>query len=166
MLVVQYQWKWFCEKKKEKISSEHKANILCLDLTTREITERLNRQKGSGIVFLVIYIRRHRFRTSMDLKNDLCRATRKRLDLYWTQDIWNNVIFSDESKFNFHVGDGKILSRWEPKERLSFYCILRMSPKTEGVIVWECFSGDEKGRMSFLESKVNAMLLPVIPPKL
>lgn len=210
-----------------KISSECKANILCLsrlNLTTREISRRLNvaqqtvawnlkkyretgttsRKKGSGRPkkttpvedrFLVLYSRRHRFKTSVDLKNDLCRATgkiissssvRKRLvkaglralkpvlkpdfpkrvrekrllwaqeHLNWTQDMWNNVIFSDESKFKLHVGDGRILARREPKERLSSECILRMPPKTEGVMVWGCFSGDEKGRMVFLESKVTA----------
>lgn len=193
-------------------------------LSTREISERLNvaqstvawnlkkfretgsstRRKGSGRPrkttpvddrFLEIQSRRNRFKTSLDLREDLSRATGTKISaslvrmrllkaglralrpikkpdfsqkvksrrflwaqehVSWTQEMWNKVIFSDESKFKLHVGDGRILVRRKCGERLSDECLLRMPPKSEGVMVWGCFSGEKAGRMCFLTSKVNA----------
>lgn len=194
------------------------------NLTTREIGERLNipkstvawnikknremggtqRKKGSGRPrkttpvedrFILLQSRRNRFKTSSDIRQDLERATGKKISaglvrkrlvkaglralkpvqkpeftllvkkkrllwaqehVNWTPEMWNDVIFSDESKFKLHVGDGRILVRRKPGERLSNECLLRLPPKKEGVMVWGCFSGNETGRLCFLSSSVTA----------
>lgn len=74
----------------------------------------------------------------------------------WTETMWEQVIFIDESKFKLHVGDGRLQVRRRVGERLSNECMQMLPPKSEGVMVWGCFSGEEKGRLCFVSSKVTA----------
>lgn len=55
--------------------------------------------------------------------------------LNWSSEMWSRVVFSDESKFKLHVGDGRLLVRRNPGERLSDACIQEVPNKTEGITV-------------------------------
>lgn len=69
--------------------------------------------------------------------------------------MWNNVVFSDESKFKLHVGDGRLIVRRKPGERLSDVCIQQVPNKTEGVMVWGCFSNAGLGHLAFVDAGVT-----------
>lgn len=133
--------------------------------TSSEISSDLRR--ATGIQISLSLVRRRlvnadlRARKPVQKPDFTTKTKQKRLKwaqehITWTQDMWNSVIFSDESKFKLHVGDGRVLVRRKAGERLSEECLRRIPPKSEGVMVWGCFSGEERGRMCFLTSKVTA----------
>lgn len=74
----------------------------------------------------------------------------------WTEEMWDRVIFSDESKFKLHVGDGRIIVRRSKGERLSDQCIQQIPCKTEGVMVWGCFCGHGLGQLAIIEHRATA----------
>lgn len=76
--------------------------------------------------------------------------------LNWSSEMWSRVVFSDESKFKLHVGDGRLLVRRNPGERLSDACIQEVPNKTEGITVWGCFSRSGLGKLAVINRKINA----------
>ena len=75
----------------------------------------------------------------------------------WSQEKWQTVHFSDESKFLLIGSDGKTYVRRKVGEELSPKC-LKTSFKFGGgiVMVWVMISGDCVGPLVRLEGKVNA----------
>lgn len=49
----------------------------------------------------------------------------------WTDEMWDSVIFSDESKFKLHESDGRLFVRRKAGKRLSGDCLQMMPPTTE-----------------------------------
>ena len=56
-------------------------------------------------------------------KNQKVRLDFASEHIVWIEDQWNMVHFSDESKFNLFVSDGKRFVRHKNKERLSPQCL-------------------------------------------
>lgn len=77
----------------------------------------------------------------------------------WSQEKWQTVHFSDESKFMLYGSDGKTYVRRKVGEQLSPKCI-KTSVKFGGgsVMVWGMISGDGVGPIVRLHGKVNAVV--------
>jgi hypothetical protein len=69
---------------------------------------------------------------------------------------WENVIWSDESKFELFGGDGK---RWvwrQPHEKYDVSCLVpTFKSGQQGVMVWGCFMKYRLGPLIKLEGESN-----------
>lgn len=74
----------------------------------------------------------------------------------WTQEQWNTVIFSDESKFDVSVGDHRSRVIRNKQEAFHPDCIKRTVKFAEGLMVWGCISNEGVGQLHFIEGIVNA----------
>ena len=90
-------------------------------------------------------------------KNKKCRLAFANEHVLWSQEKWQMVHFSDESKFLLIGSDGKTYVRLKVDEELSSKC-LEASVKFGGgsVMVWGMISGDGVGPLVRLQGKVNA----------
>ena len=74
----------------------------------------------------------------------------------WTVADWNNVIFSDESKFNLHGSDGAQYVRRRSGEEYHPACMTTTFKHPEGQMIWGCISSRGVGRLHFVNGTVNA----------
>lgn len=74
----------------------------------------------------------------------------------WTQEQWNSVIFSDESKFDVCVGDNRKRVIRTKKEAFHKDCLKRTVKFASGVMIWGCMSAKGVGEMQFINGTVNA----------
>ena len=90
-------------------------------------------------------------------KNKKCRLAFANEHVLWSQEKWQTVHFSDESKFLLIGSDGKTYVRRKVGEELSPKC-LKTSVKFDEVsfMVWGVISGDVVGPLVRLQGKVNA----------
>ena len=72
-------------------------------------------------------------------------------------DEWNNIIWSDESKFELFRGDGR---RWvwrRPHEKYDVKCLIPTTKSgQDGVIVWGCFTKHGLGPLVRLDERITA----------
>lgn len=64
----------------------------------------------------------------------------------WSQAQWDNVIFSDESKYNLHGSDGKQYVRRRPDEEFRPECLVSMVKHPESQMISGCISSKGVGR--------------------
>ena len=90
-------------------------------------------------------------------KNKKCRLAFAKEHMLWSQEKWQTVHFSDESKFLLIGSDGKTYICRKVGEELSPKC-LKASVKFGGgsVMVWRMILGDGVGPLVRLLGKVNA----------
>ena len=91
--------------------------------------------------------------------NRMKRLKFARAHLHWTPEQWNNVLFSDEKKFNRLGSDGRVYVRRNPFEAYLPEC-LQGTVKGGGgsCMMWACFSGFAgPGPMLRLDGRVTAM---------
>lgn len=86
---------------------------------------------------------------------------KKRLDwakskLSWTTEMWSNVIFSDESKFDVCVGDFRKRVIRTKFEAFHKDCLKRTVKFPQGVMIWGCMSSKGVGHYEFIDGTVNA----------
>lgn len=91
-------------------------------------------------------------------KNILARLSLTKEWLFYTDEYWKSVIWSDESKFNIFQSDGRCYvfrkenSRYENKN---------LSPTIKfgggNVMVWGCFSFYGVGKLVFIEDKMDKL---------
>lgn len=74
----------------------------------------------------------------------------------WTTDMWFNVIWSDESKFNLFGSDGKQYVRRRKGEKYKKVCVMQAPKFPVSVMVWGCFVVDEMGKLEIIDGRVNA----------
>ena len=93
----------------------------------------------------------------MSSKNKKCRLAFANEQVLWSQEKWQTVHFSDESKFLLIGWDGKTYIRRKVGEELSPMC-LKASVQFGGgnVMVLGIISGDGVGLLVQLQGKVNA----------
>lgn len=70
----------------------------------------------------------------------------------WTLNDWQNVIFSDESKFNLSGSDGTQYVRRRVGERFKENCLQRKTRSPPSTMVWGCFSYYGVGHLHFIET--------------
>ena len=77
--------------------------------------------------------------------------------ILWTEEQWNMVHFSDESKFNSFGPDGKRLVRHKNRERLSPQCIKKTVKFGVGsVMLWGMISSAEVGPIFRFHGNISA----------
>lgn len=74
----------------------------------------------------------------------------------WTQEDWNKVIFSDESKFDVSVGDSRSRVIRSKTEAFHKDCLKRTVKFAKGLMVWGCMSSKGIGTLEFIDGTVNA----------
>lgn len=74
----------------------------------------------------------------------------------WTEQDWEKVVFSDESKFNLFGSDGKTTVRRRKGERYAEQCILPTVKHSPSVMVWGAITFNKVGPIVFLEGTMNA----------
>lgn len=74
----------------------------------------------------------------------------------WSQDQWNSVLFSDESKFDVSVVDqrGRVIRN--KKEAFHKDCLRRTVKFPAGQMVWGCMSHKGVAPLCFINGTVNA----------
>ena len=89
-------------------------------------------------------------------KNKKCRLTFANKHVLWSQEKWQTVHFSDESKFLLIGSDGQTYVRRKVGEELSLKC-LKASVKFGGrsSMVWGMISGDVVGPLVRLQRRVK-----------
>lgn len=71
-------------------------------------------------------------------------------------DYWSTVIFTDESKFNLYVSDGKVSIWKKPNKRLK---PVNLHPTVKhgggSITIWDCMSAGGVGQLVFIEEIMN-----------
>ena len=90
-------------------------------------------------------------------KNQKTRLAFAAKHVVWSEEQWNQVWFSDESKFNVFGSDGRVHVRRKTGERFSPNCV-KTTVKFGGgsVMVWGMISSSGVGPLIRLHGKVNA----------
>ena len=74
-------------------------------------------------------------------------------------DFWNNVIWSDENKFNLFGSDGKVMIWWSTKEELELRCTMPTVKHGGGnVKCWGYFSPSGVGNLVFIDGNMTGEL--------
>ena len=80
--------------------------------------------------------------------------------------FWNNVIWSDESKFNLSGSDGKVIVWRTTKEELEPRCTVPTVKHGGGnVKCWGCFSSSGVGNLVFIDGNMTGELYRAILQK-
>ena len=108
-----------------------------------------------------ILLRRHRD----------ARLQWSRRNLRWRRVDWNNVLFSDEARFNLSHADGRIRVYRRTGERYADCCVIQRDRFGGGsVMVWGGICGGRKTRLLVLDGNLNAqryineVLVPEVIP--
>ena len=108
-----------------------------------------------------ILLRRHRD----------ARLQWSRRHLRWRRVDWNNVLFSDEARFNLSHADGRIRVYRRTGERYADCCVIQRDRFGGGsVMVWGGICGGRKNRLLVLDGNLNAqryineVLVPEVIP--
>ena len=76
----------------------------------------------------------------------------------WPIKRWNNVLFSDESKFNLFNSDGRTMIWRSPGERLNFKNMVPTVKHGGGsVMVWGSMSSKGVGELVFIEGTMDSV---------
>ncbi|GFV08300.1 transposable element Tcb2 transposase [Trichonephila clavipes] len=85
------------------------------------------------------------------LRLEGCRARRD-----WTAKEWNQVVFSDESRFNLSSDDNRVRV-WRPRgERLNLdFALQRHTAPTAGVMVWGVIAYDTRSSLILIHGTMT-----------
>ena len=79
-----------------------------------------------------------------------------------TEEQLNMVHFSDESKFNLFVSNGKRFVRRKNGERLSPQCVKKIEIWMRGIMVWGIISLAGVGPIAHFRSNINARVYKLL----
>jgi transposase len=109
------------------------------------------------------YLHEQGFCGRVGVRKPFVNETNKRKRLTWAKERkewtseWENIIWSDESRFELFGGDGK---RWvwrQPHEKYDVGCLIpTFKSGQQGVMVWGCFMKDKLGPLVKLEGRITA----------
>lgn len=74
----------------------------------------------------------------------------------WGHDEWDNVLFSDESRFSLSYGDQGPRVWRQTQEAYNRSCLKRSVKFATSVMVWGCMSSDGVGQLCIVNGIVNA----------
>ena len=105
------------------------------------------------------------FMVRLELKKSFINKTNRKKRLAWAKERkewvneWENIIWSDESKFELFREDGK---RWvwkRPDERYNIECLNPIVKSgQQGVIIWRCFIKNNLSPLVRLKGRVTAAI--------
>ena len=135
-------------------------------LSARKIASKFSTETGKSISHATVIRRLEKAglnariparKPLISLKNRRKRLEFAKEHQVWNQTKWNNVFFSDESKFNVFGNDGKNYVWRKPGERLSVQCTKKTVKFGGGsVMVWGMMSSAGVGPLIRIQGTVNA----------
>ncbi|GBM30235.1 Transposable element Tc1 transposase [Araneus ventricosus] len=92
-------------------------------------------------------------------KNGKLRLSFSKLMFNKPEMYWNNVLFSDESKFNIFGSDGSVMVWRRKNEELNPKDLVgTVKYGCRGVLVWGCMSASGLGNLVFIDGIMNHAL--------
>lgn len=89
-------------------------------------------------------------------KNQIKRLSWAKERQEWRNE-WDNIIWSDESKFELFRGDGRRFVWRRPHEKYDVKCLIpTMKSGQDGVMVWGCFTKHSLGPLVRLDGRITA----------
>ena len=111
------------------------------------------------------YLHDQGFYGRVGVKKPLVTEPNRKKRLLWAQEHenwekeWENVIWSDESKFELFKGDGrKYVWRQEHEKYDLQYLISTFKSGQESVMIWGCFTESGLGPLVKLEGRITAVI--------
>lgn len=136
--------------------------------TASDIANELREESGLNISRMTVSRRLHQFglfgrvgakKPLVSKKNQKRRCQFAREHWDWTFEQWQNVLFSDESKFNLFGSDGKKYVRRPKNTRFdSRYQIPTVKHGGGSVMVWGAFSANGVGPLIQIEGRMNGIM--------
>jgi transposase len=74
---------------------------------------------------------------------------------FWKKE-WDNIIFSDESRFEIFQNDSINWVWRRPNEQYNIKCLSPTVKKSDGIMVWSCFIKNKMGPFILVEGTLNA----------
>lgn len=122
---------------------------------------------ATGVNMSASTVRRRLLRAGLVARMPLRRLpltrNHQRLRLQWARERrhwraeWQNVVFSDESRFNLSYSDGRVRVRRYRGERSRADCIVeRHSGQTPSVMVWGAIGYNMRSRLLRIEGNLNS----------
>jgi hypothetical protein len=142
----------------QTLNKDRKTNIteLCENFVTSTST------KVSQIT-LKRYLHNRDYYGRIGAKKPFVNAANKIKRLAWAKDKkdweieWENIIWSDESRFEVFGGDGKRYVWRNPQEKYNPKCLIpTFKSGQESVMIWGCFVKNKLGPLVRLEGRITA----------
>jgi transposase len=114
---------------------------------------------------LTNFLHEHGFYGRVGARKPFVSETNRKKRLNWAKERkgwtneWDNIIWSDESKFELFGGNGKRRVWRQPHERYDVDCLIpTVKSGQQGVMVWGCFTKYGLGPLVKLEGRVTALV--------
>ena len=75
----------------------------------------------------------------------------------WSSSEWDKIIFSDESRFELFQNDSNDWVWRKPEEKYNKENLSPTVKKSDGIMVWGCFTREKMGPLALVEGKLNAI---------
>lgn len=105
----------------------------------------------------------HGLRARVPLRRIPLSLNHRHLRLQWAQQYrayrtqWQQVVFSDESRYNLEYNDGRVRVRRYRGERVLPQCIIqRHTARTPGIMVWGAIGYDCRSHLVHIEGNLNS----------
>lgn len=137
-------------KKCPKITPREIINNLGLEVSTQTVCRRAT-EAGLGCY-------RSAKKPLITKKNRNARIKFAKEHLNWTRQMWNTVLFSDESKYNLRGNDGRLFVRRPKGKRLDpKYTSKTVKFGGGNIKVWGCFSGQGMGPIHVIKDTLTGL---------
>lgn len=74
---------------------------------------------------------------------------------FWNEE-WNKIIFSDESRFEIFQNDSNDWVWRKPEQKYNIECLNPTVKKSDGIMVWGCFTKNKMGPLILIDGTLNA----------
>ncbi len=109
------------------------------------------------------YLHNHNFYGRIGVKKSLVTESNRKKRFLWAKEHenwekeWDNVIWSDEARFELFKGDGRKYVWRKEHEKYDIQCLIpTFKSGQESVMIWGCFTKNGLGPLVKLEGRINA----------
>lgn len=145
-------------------------HLIRMAVTDRTASSRVLAQRWStatGVLLSSSTVRRrllqHELRARVPLRRIPLSLNHRRLRLQWAQQHsawraqWQQVVFSDESRYNLEYNDGRVRVRRYRGERLLPQCVIqRHTARTPGIMVWGAIGYNCRSHLVHIAGNLNS----------
>lgn len=128
-----------------------------------EITEKFNNLGLTGLSTITArrVLHEHGYHGRVGQRKPLVSESNRKKRFKWCQERlrwdkeWDNIIWSDESRFLLFESDGKHYVWRKPHEKYDIDCIFPTVKGSKGIMVWGCFTKDKLGPLVVVEGTIT-----------
>lgn len=149
------------DRDKRKIIKDVKSDrAMSLDELTNKFQENLNISISRNTIRSALHELGYYGRVAK--KKPLVSEKNRRKRLFWCYkrrkwtSEWNQVIFSDESRFEIFNNDSQKWVWRKKEEKYEKECLNPTVKKSEGIMVWGCFCRNKLGPLVIVEGNINS----------